>query len=194
MSKHSKGTIAFTQVRLPFGWLGSMAHFPIEYSGKTWKTAEHLFQALRFDDEAIKEQIRTEPSPMWAKILAKRNAAKMAIVQRGGQDVANMGMVLRLKLQQHPELRQKLLDTANLTIVEDCSKRKGGSGLFWGAAWENGQWAGENMLGRLWMTLRDELTGRDHGFSIDDVRTIKNLANRIGTNAMQRLVGILTAP
>jgi hypothetical protein len=90
--------IAFTKTRLPFGWLGNMAPFPIDYGGKSWKTAEHAFQALHFEDQAIQEQIRAESSPMWAKIIARRNQAKMAIVQRGAQDIANMKTVLRLKV------------------------------------------------------------------------------------------------
>jgi len=189
-----RATITFTKVSLPFGWMGNMAPFPIDYDGKSWRTLEHLFQALRFGDEATQEQIRTEPSPMWAKIIAKRNEAEMVVVQRGGQDVANMEKVLRLKLQQHPELRQKLLKTGNRTIIEDCTRRKGGSGLFWGATWENGQWVGQNVLGKLWMKLRQELAGRERGFRIRDVRTVKPLVERIGAKTVQRLVRILAAP
>lgn len=64
-----------------------------------------------------------------------------------------MEMVLRLKVEQHRELKQKLLDTGEETIIEDCSNRPGGSGKFWGAAKKDGEWVGENMLGKLWMKL-----------------------------------------
>jgi predicted ATP-grasp superfamily ATP-dependent carboligase len=43
--------ITFTKTSLPFGWLGNMAPYPIEYLEKTWRTAEALFQALRFVHE-----------------------------------------------------------------------------------------------------------------------------------------------
>jgi hypothetical protein len=49
--------IAFTKVRLPFGWLGNMNPFPLAHDGKVWPTAEHLFQALRFEDGSIREAI-----------------------------------------------------------------------------------------------------------------------------------------
>jgi N-glycosidase YbiA len=149
--------ITFTSVKLPHGWLGNMTPFPIKHGGKSWRTTEALFQALRFNDEAIAEEIRAEHSPMAAKMIAKREKAKMVVVPQSEEDVANMAMVLRLKLEQHPELKQKLLDTGDEIIVEDCSKRPGGSGTFWGAVLKDGEWVGENVLGKLWMRLREEL-------------------------------------
>ena len=41
--------------------------------------------------------------------------------------------------------------------MEDCSNRRRGSGMFWGMAVVDGQWEGENWLGKLWMELRAEL-------------------------------------
>ena len=149
--------ITFTKVALPYGWLGNMAPFPVKYDGKWWKTTEALFQALRFDDDAIKEEIRGKPSPMGAKFVARREKDRMVIAQQGEQDLVNMEIVLRLKLDQHPELKSKLLETGEATIIEDCSSRPRGSGMFWGAAFKDGQWVGENMLGKLWMKLREEL-------------------------------------
>lgn len=150
-------SITFTKVRLDHGWLGNMAPFPVTHGGKSWRTTEALFQALRFDDEAIAEEIRAEKSPMGAKMIAKREKAKMVVVPQSDHDLANMAMVLRLKVEQHPELKQKLLDTGDEIIVEDCSRRPHGSGAFWGAALKDGEWVGENMLGKLWMKLREKL-------------------------------------
>ena len=149
--------ITITAVSLPYGWLGNMAPFPILYDGKEWRTTEALFQSLRFDDDGVKEEIRAEKSPMGAKFVAKREKDKIVVVPQCQQDLANMEMVLRLKLGQHPELRQKLLDTGDEIIIEDCSMRSGGSGTFWGAAMRDGKWEGQNILGKLWMKLREEL-------------------------------------
>ena len=149
--------IAFTKVALPFGWLGNMAPYPVTYGGKTWRTAEALFQALRFDDQEIREAIHQKASPMAAKMIAKKHKASMVAEPMGPADLDNMRLVLRLKLQAHPALRQELLATGAARLVEDCSRRAKGSGLFWGAALRNGQWVGENWLGRLWMELRDSL-------------------------------------
>ncbi len=146
--------IAFTSVRLPFGWLGNMAPFPIG----EWLTSEHLFQALRFPSESpVRQLIRAQKSPMSAKMIAKSHAAEMIVAPRGDQDLANMERVLARKLEQHPILRDRLRLTAGMTIIEDCSRRASASGLFWGAALHDGTWRGENRLGRMWMEIRAKL-------------------------------------
>ena len=149
--------IAFTKTKMPHGWLGNMAAYPLQYGGKDWRTSEALFQSLRFKNEAVIEEIRHAESPMNAKFIAKRNKAQITVAQHGDLDLANMESVLHLKLDQHPELKEKLLDTGDAQIIEDCTRRQGGSGLIWGAALKEGQWVGENHLGKLWMKLRVEL-------------------------------------
>jgi ribA/ribD-fused uncharacterized protein len=133
-----------------------MASYPVEFDGKLYRTTEALFQALRFSDEEVIEAIRAEKSPMAAKFVAKRHKDKMVVEPLSAADVNNMRVCLRLKVDQHPELHDLLLATGDAEIIEDCSKRKRGSGLFWGAAQEDGVWQGTNMLGELWMELRDE--------------------------------------
>ena len=146
--------IAFTKVALPFGELGNMSPHHITYQGKRYKTAEALFQALRFEDEEIKEAIRTSLSPMTAKWTATKYRDKMVVDPRSQQDLDNMRMVLRLKVDQNPEVKRILLETENKEIVEDCSNRNRGKAKFWGAALIDGQWIGDNWLGKLWMELR----------------------------------------
>jgi ribA/ribD-fused uncharacterized protein len=150
--------IAFTKSKLPFGWCGNMSPFPIEFGGKSWRTTEALFQALRFEDETIREEIRAEKSPMAAKFVAKRNVDQMTVEQLSEQDVENMRLMLKLKVEQHPELKEQLLATGEDLIVEDCTRRgRRGSNLFWGAVLEDGEWEGKNILGKLWMELRTKL-------------------------------------
>jgi len=151
-------TIAFTKVALPYGWLGNMAAYPLQYEGRCWRTAEHLFQALRFVDPALREAIRSSPSPMQAKFIARKYRHALTVEPRSTQDVENMELILRMKLQQHPELQQRLCATGSERIVEDCSGHPGRSGLFWGATYQAGAWVGTNTLGKLWMKLREELS------------------------------------
>jgi ribA/ribD-fused uncharacterized protein len=146
--------IAFTKVSLPFGELGNMSPHRIEYQGKRYKTAEALFQSLRFDDEEIREAIRTSPSPMTAKMIAKKHRTSMVVEPQSQQDLDNMRLVLRLKVDQNPEVKRILLATKNEEIVEDCTKRPRGSGKLWGMALVNDEWEGENRLGKLLMELR----------------------------------------
>jgi predicted NAD-dependent protein-ADP-ribosyltransferase YbiA (DUF1768 family) len=70
-----------------------------------------------------------------------------------------METVLRLKIKQHPDLEDALMETGDALIVEDCTNRAGKMGsMYWGAVWrEIGVWEGENQLGKLWMKLREEI-------------------------------------
>ena len=53
---------------------------------------------------------------------------------------------LRLKLTYHPNLKRELLETGDAEIIEDCSNR---DASVWGAQKVDGQWVGENLLGKL---------------------------------------------
>jgi predicted NAD-dependent protein-ADP-ribosyltransferase YbiA (DUF1768 family) len=129
---------------------------------EVWPTSEALFQALRFaPDDRVRQEIRAQKSPMAAKMIAKKYVDRMVIAPHSPADVGQMAMVLRLKVRSHePDLGLALLDTGDACIIEDCSNRPRGSGLFWGAARQSdGSWKGRNVLGELWMKLRGELRG-----------------------------------
>ncbi len=151
--------ISFTKTNLPFGWLGNMFAAPITYNGQIWLTSEALFQALRFDDVTIREMIRNDKSPMGAKFMSKRKEyrTKRVVEPMSMEDIENMRLCLRLKFDQHSELREKLLKTGDHIIVEDVSARKGARHKFWGAVLTNDVLDGQNMLGKLLMELREEL-------------------------------------
>lgn len=148
--------IAFKKVRDPFGWMSNMSPHPIN----SYRTAEALFQALRFNDAEIINLIKAEKSPMGAKMVAKRYTEHMSVQPRSEQDLNNMRWVLGQKLRGHPELKQELLGTGDATLIEDVTARQSDSGLFWGAGLQGEcNWVGENHLGKLWMELRDKLAG-----------------------------------
>ena len=116
--------IRFTKVRLPYGWLSNMAPFPIMYNGKRWLTSEALFQAMRFDNEEIIELIRAQRSPMSAKMKAKANKLSYIIEPMSEQDVANMKLCVKLKIEQHPLTKKQLLATGTMLIVEDIESKQ----------------------------------------------------------------------
>ena len=143
------------KVREPFGILGNMSQHPVEFEGLKYHTTEALFQALRFPvGSEIRELIRQEKNPMKAKMLAKSHTELMIVEQLSQQDLDNMRFVLRTKLDAHESVRKVLASTGQDLIVEDCSNRPHGSGLFWGAQLVEGSWNGLNWLGKLWMELR----------------------------------------
>lgn len=149
--------VLIRKVSEPFGWLGNMSPHPIELEDYFFLTSEALFQSLRFGDPEIIEEIAAQKSPMAAKMKAKKHKSEMIVEPMSDEDVDNMRLCLRLKLKQNPELRDQLLETGDEPIIEDCSRRPRGLGMFWGMALKNVEWVGENKLGKLWMELRSEL-------------------------------------
>jgi len=163
-----------------YGWLGNMSPYPVTYTGAhtekgIYRTTEHLFQALRFKKyPKIQKEIRDQLSPFGAKCKVRKKSVRVLLKRENWDehpsDIPRMRVCLKLKLEQHPELEKMLLDTHDAEIIEDCSDRPGGSAKFWGAVKdkESGEWVGKNVLGTLWMELRDTLRsssgrkGRNH--------------------------------
>lgn len=151
--------IPFTGVKKAYGGFSNMSPHPIVFEGKTYPTSEHLFQVLRFvAGSPIREEIRLIKSPMAAKIHAKNHVSQMLVVPQSDTDLDNMRLCLQLKIDQHLEIRKMLLDSGTEEIVEDVSKRMRGSGPFWGKGLVDGVWTGQNMLGVLWMELREKIS------------------------------------
>lgn len=163
--------IAFTKVSMPYGWLGNMSPHPVRFGveygfpypatileGSSFRTAEAAFQVSRLPlDHPARETIMAAKSPFAAKLAVKPFRKDFVIEPCSEDDVYNMRLVLMAKLACNPELVRELRATGDATIVEDCTKRPGANGLFWGAASINGGWKGKNMLGLLWMDIRKEL-------------------------------------
>lgn len=152
--------IGFTGSKKPYGWMGNMSRYSVTYDGKVWGSTEHLFQALRFDkDTPFREMIREEDNPYDAKQIAKKHREHMSIKPCWSEDMNNMKMCLRLKLESHPLLLDELLATGDAMIYEDVTARgRGNSNLIWGALKNpDGTWEGQNAVGKIWMKLRKEL-------------------------------------
>jgi ribA/ribD-fused uncharacterized protein len=159
--KNMPKVIAFTKVNLPYGWLGNMSDHKMQYDGKEYRTSEALFQCLRFEGYPEAQRIiMNERSPMSAKMKAKklRRELKLNLDIGGAEDIERMKLCLRLKAEQHPLLiKKRLLETGDAIIIENSTKHSGGTGKIWGAASVNNEWEGQNLLGNLWMELREEL-------------------------------------
>lgn len=151
--------IPFRRVRDAYGWLSNMSPHPVTHEGVEWRTAEALFQALRFPNDAeVREAIRASRSPMGAKMAAKAAAHLMGDRTDDAwiaADLDRMRHVLRVKLACNPQIALDLSATGDATLVEDVSSRATSTGLFWGMAQKaDGSWYGQNWLGRLWAEVR----------------------------------------
>ena len=133
-----------------FYCLDNFSSFKVEYKGYLYASLEEAYQAIGFMESApeIAERIINSHSAHEAQKIAYEFKDKR---QENWNDikVSVMEELLRLKLEQNPYVKKKLLETGNYYIVEDSPKDS-----FWG--WGPNR-DGENQLGKLWMKLRDEL-------------------------------------
>jgi ribA/ribD-fused uncharacterized protein len=138
-----------------------MSAHPVEFNGTIFRTCEALFQYRRFEGHPqVQTDILNCPSPMGAKMIARRERAllnRTGIWDYDDSDRELMKQCLRLKLEHYPDLQQKLIDTANATIIEDCTTHNREAARIWGAVRVDCKWVGQNILGQLWMELRTEL-------------------------------------
>lgn len=133
-----------------FYCLDNFSSFKVKYNGYVYSTAEEAYQAAKFDGFApsVVNAIRTSYSAHEAQKIARENKN----YQRADWEkikLRTMEEILRAKVQQNPYVLKKLLETQNYKIVEDSPKDD-----YWG--WGSDR-NGENMLGRLWMKIRDEI-------------------------------------
>eukprot|EP00727_Mastigamoeba_balamuthi_P014072 m51a1_g9288 putative swarming motility protein ybia (261) ;mRNA; r:19390-20354 len=118
--------------------------------GVAWPTTEHLYQASKFADEALRTRVRLLPTPR-AAFDFTRDPANAKLV-RGDWDDAKVDVMrgaLRHKFTQDEALRDLLLATGEAPLVEHSAVDP-----FWG---DGGDGSGRNVLGRLLMDLRQEL-------------------------------------
>lgn len=141
--------ITFKYTTDEYGCFSNFSPHPIIVDGKEWKTTEAWYQAQKFTDPDLQEQIRLKPTPKASKILAQINHASF---RRDWDDVrvGIMFQALKYKVNQHKFVYDKLMETGKEEIWENNPKD-----LFWGGNPFTKE--GKNTLGQLWMDLRWEL-------------------------------------
>ncbi len=125
--------------------------FPVEivFEGDVYPTVEHAFQAAKTSIREQREAIRLAASPVSAKRLGRR------VTLRGDWETVKFDIMLGFLRQKftQPDLRQKLLETGDLELIE--GNRWGDR--IWGRVMIKGQWVGKNHLGQLLMQVRSEV-------------------------------------
>lgn len=140
--------IKFYRVKDAFGCFSNFSAHPV-FIDTTWPTTEHFFQAEKFTDHAIRSEIQMEKSPMKA---AKLGRSRDLPIRSDWETVKDdvMRTAIRAKVVQHADVRETLLATGSAKIIEHTKNDN-----YWG---DGGDGAGKNMLGLIWMQIRDELT------------------------------------
>lgn len=128
--------------------LNNFSAHAIEFRGQLYPTSEHAYQAAKCTDPKGREEIRRARSPLQAKTLAKEVYGEARDPGWDSKKVEVVEEILRAKLAQHYEVRQALSESGNEEIVEDSP-----TDYFWGEGMDG---SGLNVLGKLWMKIRDE--------------------------------------
>ena len=126
----------------------------IELDGYLYPTVEHAYQCQRYKDKKIIDEIRNAHSPVksW-ETSCKYKQFQVADFKDEKYKRKIMKNLMRLKLEQHNEIREALKNTGDLEIVKRIVTYPPGDG-FWDIG-EDGK--GENQMGKIWMELREEI-------------------------------------
>ncbi len=129
--------------------LDNFSSFKVEVDGYLYASLEEAFQSSLFlpDYPDISQKIKNSHSAHEAQKIMFENIDK--VKYSFDEQLVIMEKLLRIKSEQNPYVKKKLLETKDYTIVEDSPKDS-----YWG--WGINR-DGENQLGKLWMKLREEI-------------------------------------
>jgi ribA/ribD-fused uncharacterized protein len=133
-----------------FGF-SNFASFAVTWRGRWAMTSEHHYQASKFLDEDIINEIYAANSAYDALKLARKYEAEGKLRPDWTDELKLEIMydIISHKHDQHPYIQKQLRESIGRELIEDSAKD-----AFWG---RGPDWKGQNWLGKLWMRLRDEL-------------------------------------
>ncbi len=120
-----------------------------------YPTLEHAYQCKRYVDKNIVEEIRNAKSPVKAwEISSKYKQEQIPEFKNKEYKLKVMKDLMRLKMEQHEEVKKALIESAGLKIVKHIFTYPPGDGF-----WDDGEDGnGLNHIGRMWMEIRDEIS------------------------------------
>lgn len=138
--------------------LSNFSSFQIEIWGHLFPTSEHAYHWAKFEPkgfmgsvhQSVRNAIKSAPSAHQAFKIA----GEMKALRRFDWDdvkVAKMRQILTAKIDQHEYVYRKLMATGDRLLVEN--------------SWRDDVWGwgpnkdGQNLLGKLWMELREQYRG-----------------------------------
>ena len=129
-----------------YRWLSNFWEVPVVYEGVNWPTAEHAYQAAKFEDHIIRNKILDNPNPRSAKKYGKSQGMR---TDWDNIKLRIMHDIVAAKFNQHHMLAEQLLATGNKQLIE---------GNWWGDKfWGVCKGEGENHLGKILMQVREAL-------------------------------------
>lgn len=143
----SKEPINFIETR--FMDLSAFSAHEVELDGIIFKTVEHGYHALRIKPGKERDAVMKQRSAMDAWREGQKYKNDPLLLVEGYDKYAIMEKLCRAKLDQHTDVKLVLLATKDRELLKVYD-----SDYYWGTGADG---SGENIMGKLWMKLRDEL-------------------------------------
>ena len=144
------GQINFVENR--FHYLSPFSAHRIEIWGEVFATVEHAYQTSRIKPGPERDAIINAPSPLdaWREGQKHKNNPDLQVLNF--DKLAVMEELFRAKMAQHPDIVDILKESRDRELQKVIATDN-----YWGTG-ANG--LGENMMGKIWMKLRDELASQ----------------------------------
>ena len=131
--------------------LSTFSRHEFELDGSTWPSVEHYYQANKFEDEAIRETIKTADTPEEARKLAKKNKRKIRTNWKKNK-ITFMTRAVYIKCCHHEDVKRALLNTRTDDIIENSQYD-----YFWGCGRDL---RGANAYGKILMDVRKKISAK----------------------------------
>jgi ribA/ribD-fused uncharacterized protein len=136
----------------PYGVFSNLYKREIMFEDESFATSEHAYQAGKARKPAVKQWLMDAPSPSLLAMAAHGLYYWDVAPGWSKMKFDRMKAILRAKFTQHEDLKETLLETGELRLVESATVDNPVNRL-WGEV--NG--VGKNTLGIMLMELRTEL-------------------------------------
>jgi len=128
--------------------LATFSRHAVSLDGGEWPSVEHYLQAMKFESDALREQIRAAAHPALARKLARKQRRHVrADWKRIEETVMTRGVYVKCRL--HADAAAALLDTGERPIIETSLYD-----YHWGCGRDG---RGHNAYGKILMAVRDKL-------------------------------------
>ncbi|MBB6460131.1 NADAR family protein [Flammeovirga kamogawensis] len=130
-----------------FGEFSNFSNFGFEYENKYYKTVEHFYQSMKFEDLSYAEKIRLSNSPKIASDLGQNRS--YSLKKSWEFDKINyMYAGVKSKFDFNEELQKKLIETDDKLLIENSPYDN-----YWGIGKDG---LGQNQLGTILMRVREK--------------------------------------
>ena len=143
----------------PTAYISNMHRVPVTYKTKDYKSNEHAIQCTKAE-EHNKPELAEKLKEVICSYEVKRQADEnITSTEEWNAKAPNVIEELFMqKMEQHPELKSRLISTYPLPLVEGSSSMKWGGGIpFESILYDTAEYPGNNKFGKSATNYRDKL-------------------------------------